>query len=476
MKQKSLVLGILFLVGAPLFAAGRVMPNLEIQVEPGIKVPVEVRLAQRRGFTLNYKTIAVGQSDQRGRVFFPSQKLKNARWLVLTFIWHPPGLAERVLVYEIGTRKGEKSPRGRLLRTDKQKSGYVLGTGLPQGDCNNLFSIEEQGNSADKTWRIRLKPARSYSDCQELGDPIDRYADIGKRNINKGNLNLYKFDDDVRMGKQFFQQLEATPENPPLRDPYINEYIETMVQRIGKNSDMPDLDYTVTVIDADVLNAFAVPGGYVFVYRGLLEDVETEAELAGVLAHEIAHVTGRHGTEGVTSAIGKVTLGMIAGQVVAEQAKDQEALVQQVVAGLIGAGTQFWIVGGTRTREAEADKLGAQYAARAGYDPRGIATLFDRWSKKKGKPQTRIDTLFSDHPSDGERVAAVTRDVAYFIPVTDDMVTSSKAFHAMKRRLKQLPPSQAQGQAAGNALFSTFQRVNQEIIGREIGLHFEQQQ
>ncbi len=471
-----LAFSLCLLAGTPLRAAGRVMPRLDIHIDSQTSVPVEVRLAQRKGFTLNYKTLATATTDRNGRVTFPSQKLKSARWLVLTFIWRPAGVAERVLVYEIGTRKGQKSPQGRLMRTDKQKSGYIAGEGLPQGDCDNLFEIAESDDPADPVWRIHLQLPKSYSECRQLDNEIDRYAEVGARNINKGDLNIYKFDDDVRMGKQFFQQLGATPENPPLRDPYINDYVAKMVARIGQNSDMPELDYTVTVIDAEVLNAFAVPGGYVFVYRGLLEEVETEAELAGVLAHEIAHVTGRHGTEGVTSAIGKTTLGMVAGQVLAEQVKDREAVVQQVVGGLIAGGTQFWIVGGTRKREAEADKLGAQYAARAGYDPRGIATLFDRWSRKKGQPKTRIDTLFSDHPSDQERVAAVSRDVAYFIPIDDSRVTSSEAFHQMKRRLKQLPPSKASGEAAGNALFSAFQQVNQQILTQEIGAHFAQEE
>ncbi|CAM2063727.1 M48 family metalloprotease [Sulfidibacter corallicola] len=457
------------LTGPPLWAKPRIMPELQVDISGSEGRPVQVRLSARSSFSLNYRQMETKVSEGDGRLVFASQPVKRMSWMVVTLAWQPAGLAERVLVYELRMKKGPKTPKGRLLVSQKQKSGYLLDSDFPIGDCNHLFNLTQN----DGVLRLAIDLPPSYLACEEGSGSVNDFNAVGNRDINQGQFNFYKFDDDLRMGNQFYREMGATPENPPLQDRQINGYVRNLVTRIGKASDMPHLDYKVTVIDADVLNAFAVPGGYVFVYRGLLNDVQSEAELAGVLAHEIAHVTGRHGTEGVTSAISKTALAMAAGELVKRETKDKDAWIGSLVQGVISGGTQYWIVGGTRKREAEADKLGAQYAQRAGYDPRGIATLFERWSQKKGHQASRLDQMFSDHPSDEARVAAVMRDVHYFLPPSPDLVRTSPEFQKMKKRLAQLPPPAQKGQTAGNALFSAFQRVNEAILSHEIRTHLE---
>jgi predicted Zn-dependent protease len=234
----------------------------------------------------------------------------------------------------------------------------------------------------------------------------------------------------------------------------VQTYVQNLVERIGKASDMPDLKFTVQVIDADVLNAFALPGGYVFVYRGLIEASENESELAGVLSHEIAHVTSRHGTEGMTSAIAKVVGATILGGIAANKLGGDDVLVKSLISGVVMTGTQFWILGGTRKREAEADHLGAEYAWRAGYDPRGLGDFFKTLSASRDAKQTRMDQFFSDHPNDEERVKANARDTGYFLPPKSDLIVSSAEYTAVKARLKGMAPSQASGEIAADALFS----------------------
>lgn len=130
---------------------------------------------------------------------------------------------------------------------------------------------------------------------------------------------------------------------------------------------------------------------------------------------------------------------------------------------------------GHQENEAEADKLGAQYAWKAGYDPHGIATLFQRWADNKGK-QSRLDKLFSDHPSDEDRVAATLREIDYFLPPKQNLIVSSPEYLAVKKQLQKLPPPKQSGEIAGNALFGAFTRVNENILSHELGSWLDDQE
>ena len=468
MKLYSILVSLFFLSSVQ--AADWIVPRIEIMVidentgkpAPGVTVTVGVRKKWFGDVRILEETV----TGRSGAAQTKEQRTDKFGYLGLGFRWTEPNLPPREMFVEVGAKKGRKSHGARKIKIKGVDGGYVI-DGETGGKCGNLFEVTGDGGLL----RIVFRKPRNYLSCEKAGNELFDINSIGSRNINAKNLNLYKFDDDVRMGGEFFKQIEQTKENPPLEDRQVNNYVKNMVGRIAKASDMPDLDFKVTVIDADVVNAFAVPGGYIFVYRGLIESTETEAELAGVIAHEIAHVTSRHGTEGVTSAISKTTLAMVAAEVASSQLKDQKEMVRNLAQTAIAGGTQFWVVGGTRKREAEADQLGVQYAWRAGYDPNGIATLFSRWAEKKGKPQTRLDEFFSDHPNDLTRVANVQREMGYFLPYKEGLIVSSNDYVSVKNRLKQLPPPKVSGETAGAALFSSFKTVNETILLNEIEGH-----
>ncbi|MDJ0837265.1 MAG: M48 family metalloprotease [Acidobacteriota bacterium] len=443
--------------------ADRVLPPVRIQVNnpEGIRAPVNVRLLSRRLYRFDYKDLAETTVDINGQARFDGQRTRKIGWLGFAFDWEPAGFPERRMVYEIRVRKGPRVSGGRSVKPDQAKSNYYIGN-TAGGDCNSLFAYEMR----DGVMHVSFTLPGTYAPCEADKRAIGDVTKIGQRNINRGKHNFYGFPEDKRMGSEFFTQLKNSNENPPLKDARVNNYVRKLVDKIGKASDMPDLAFNVTVIDADVLNAFAVPGGYIWVYRGLIEQTETEAELVGVLAHEIAHVTSRHGTEGMTSAIKKVVGAQLVGELLASQTDD--AATAEIIRGVVAGGTQFWVMGGTRKQEAEADRLGAQYAWRAGYDPAGIATLFQRWAEKKG-PQTRIDQFFSEHPNDDVRVANTRRDIGYFLPPQKNLIVSSNEYKRIKRYLKTLPPPKVRGQAAGQALFSSFAQTNEALLSKEIG-------
>jgi len=464
--SSRLLLCLLITFSPVALAFDRVLPEITVQVNDPhrIGVPVRVSLESRKIWRFNYteydaETISPGRSAT-----FSGRKEKNMGWLTLRFTWEPRNAAPRHMVYEIRVRRGPKVKGGRGIDPGETKAHYVIDENS-NGSCEDLFDYRQE---ADRSLFISFDLPLTYAPCEADGRAIASIDQIGTRNINQGKTNYFGFDEDKRMGRDFYNQL-STDENPPLEDRRTQAYITDLINRIGKASDMPDLEFKATVIDADVLNAFAVPGGYIWVYRGLIEQTETEAELVGVLAHEIAHVTSRHGTEGMTSAINKIATGMLVSEVLASQTDDQS--LKQLIRGLATGGTSFWVVGGTRISEAEADRLGAQYAQRAGYDPNGLATLFQRWGEKKGK-QTRIDELFSDHPNDATRVRNVRRDIDYFLPPGDDLIVSSRAYERIKKHLARLPRPKVAGPTAGQALFNSFAQANSALLEKEIEAYF----
>lgn len=462
-------------------AASLVVPPIEVEVvslegqQPS--AGVEVELLVREGKRDDFVTRLAVRTDASGKVRFDTRSEDKAREIALRFTWRPEGGAPpRQMRFEVSVKKGAKIQGGRLVEPGRWDSRYRMADGFG-GDCDNLFVFE----SSPEVYRVRFLRPPTYAKCQEnhvfkasKSALLDQEA-IGLRDINKGTFNLYPFEADVQMGQQFTQ--EMGPEQPLLDDPIVNDYVRDLVRDLGRASDMPGLEYQVQVVDADVLNAFALPGGYVFVYRGLIEASENESELAGVMAHELAHVTGRHGTEGVTSGMAKMLGAMVLGGVAAEEITDNRT-AQQLIVGAVMQGTNLWVLGGGRRREAEADRLGAQYAWRAGYDPRGLGTFFEKLSAQRKDDPRRLDVLFSSHPSDASRVAAVEEMVDYFLPPRGGLIggtfeTSSDGYKAAKKRLSELPPPKMAGEAVANKLFSSFADANSRLMWGEFMKYLE---
>lgn len=462
--SRMILLGtLLLLTWTPAFAKPLILPAVGVEVVDGESghpvASANVTLLAKDKRRDDYRVLESAPTDPAGRAQFAPTSVDDLGYFAVRVEWTEEDRPKRGLVYQFKAKKGKKRAGGRAAEPGRTRSYYDL-NGTLEGDCKNLFSVRQASGSVTLTFR---KPS-GYAECQKAHFKHADVSGIGERNINARGRNLYSFDRDIQMGRQFSDSMG--PQQPILDDPVVNRYVVGLIDRLGQASDMPDLDYHVQVIDADVLNAFALPGGYVFVYRGLIEATETESELVGVLAHEIAHVTGRHGTEGVTSGMAKMATAMVLGGVVAEGITDNRA-AQELIVGSVMAGTNLWVMGGTRKRESEADRLGSQYALRAGYDPRGLATFFDKLSAQREHKGSRLDKYFSDHPPDDVRVANVGEMVDYFLPPRDDLIVSSLDYLAIKKRLADMPPPRLAGEPAANALFSSFKAANEELMWTE---------
>jgi predicted Zn-dependent protease len=221
-------------------------------------------------------------------------------------------------------------------------------------------------------------------------------------------------------------------------DPMITEYVNRVAQNLVLHSDAK-VPFTVKVIDSDEVNAFALPGGFFYVNKGLILAADNEAELAGVMAHEISHVIARHAVENQTKAnlmqygalAGIILLGGIPG------------MVLQNTAG-IGMMTAFMKF--SRSAEAEADKLGTEYLYAAGYDPTALATMFEKLEAKNKKKPGTIAKIFADHPAPADRRAASLALAARF-PEHEEYVINTSEFNRVKSRLLRL--SNAKASTAG---------------------------
>jgi predicted Zn-dependent protease len=257
---------------------------------------------------------------------------------------------------------------------------------------------------------------------------------IGKRNINSGIIAKMSgsTEKEVRMGREAAAEVDRQAKF--VDDPIITEYVNRVGQNIVLHSDAK-VPFTIKVIDSDEVNAFALPGGFFYVNKGLLLAADNEAELAGVMAHEIAHVAARHAVENQTKASlleyaalgGSIFLGGIPG------------LIYQNTAGigLLGIFMKF-----SRGAEEEADKLGVQYMYAAGYDPGAMATMFEKLEAKNKKKPGFISRAFASHPAPPDRRATSLALAARF-PDHDEYVISSSEFQRVKNRLLRLSNARA---------------------------------
>jgi beta-barrel assembly-enhancing protease len=248
---------------------------------------------------------------------------------------------------------------------------------------------------------------------------------IGTRDINKGNiLPTMSLDKEIALGHQLAAQVERQAKL--FNDPVVNEYVNRIEQNIVRNSDAK-VPFTIRIIDSDEVNAFALPGGFLFVNTGLILAADQEAELAGVLAHETAHVAARHGAETASK----------------EQALNLASIPLIFVGGVAGVGARqaagiaipVTFLKFTRNQEAEADYLGAQYMYKAGYDPSAMLSFFEKLqAKEKAKPGT-MSSLFTDHPPTAARIAAIKQEIETILPNRGQYVVSTSEFDGVKARL-----------------------------------------
>jgi len=252
--------------------------------------------------------------------------------------------------------------------------------------------------------------------------------DIGNRDIN-GNValifpNFVSLEKEIQMGAQYAQFFEQTARL--VEDPVVNEYVDRLGQKIVKNSDAK-VPFVIKVVDTDEVNAFALPGGYFYVNKGLILEAENEAELAGVMAHEIAHVAARHATERMTKSqlmqFATIPALFVGGY------WTQYAIYQG-----LGMGMSLAVLGITRSSEAEADQLGTQYLWNTGLDPQGFITFFEKLEAKEKNKPGKFASFFRTHPPVEDRIVKVQEEISY-LPVKDEYVVTTSEFDQVKQRL-----------------------------------------
>jgi len=252
--------------------------------------------------------------------------------------------------------------------------------------------------------------------------------EIGNRDVGKG-VNFYSLEKEIALGKQLAQEVERQAK--VIDDPVIAEYINRVGQNLVRNSDAK-VPFTIKVLDTEEVNAFALPGGFFFVNSGLILKAESESELAGVMAHEIAHVALRHGTK-------QATRGEIAqiGMMVASIAVPYTMVGYGALQGanlLIPMGFLRF----SRAMESEADFYGLQYMYKTGYDPVSFVDFFEKIeSMEKKKPGT-VAKVFSTHPMTDDRIKKAQDEIQKILPSKPEYVVNTSEFGDVRARLAML--------------------------------------
>jgi predicted Zn-dependent protease len=251
---------------------------------------------------------------------------------------------------------------------------------------------------------------------------------IGNRSVGHG-INFYSLEKEIALGKQLAQQVDTSSKF--IEDPVVNEYVNRVGQNLVRHSDA-QVPFTIKVIDSDAVNAFALPGGFFYVNSGLILRADEESELAGVMAHEIAHVAARHGTRNATK-------GEIA----------QMATIPLMIFGPVGW-TGYALYEGlnialpitflrfSRSAEAEADYLGLQYMYKSGYDPNSFVTFFEKIEAEERKQPGTIPKIFATHPPTPDRVEAAQKEISTILPTEPEYIVTTSEFDTVKARLRSI--------------------------------------
>src|SRR5918912_4189905 len=247
--------------------------------------------------------------------------------------------------------------------------------------------------------------------------------EIGNRDVGKG-VNFYSLEKEIALGKQLAQEVEHQAKI--VDDPVIAEYVNRVGQNLVRNSDAK-VPFTIKVIDSEEVNAFALPGGFFFVNSGLILKAESEAELAGVMAHEIAHVAARHGTRQATKgelanimSIPLIFMGGWAGYAIRQGA---------------GLAIPMGFLTFSRAMEREADYLGLQYLYKSGYDPTAFVDFFEKLQSMEKRKPGSLAKVFATHPMNDDRIKAAQNEIQSILAPKPEYVVNTSEFNDVKSRL-----------------------------------------
>jgi beta-barrel assembly-enhancing protease len=281
-----------------------------------------------------------------------------------------------------------------------------------------------QGFAKEETEKTE-KADKDKDDKKQKNKKKDPDA-IGDRDVGKG-VNFYSIEKEIALGKQVAQEIERQAK--VIDDPVIAEYVNRVGQNLVRNSDVK-VPVTIKVLDAEEVNAMALPGGFFFVNSGLILKAESESELAGVMAHEIAHIAARHGTRQATrgqvvnlASIPLIFMGGWTGYG-----------IRQATSVLVPMGFLKF----SRSFEQEADLLGLQYLYKAGYDPTSFVDFFEKiQSMEKKKPGT-LAKVFASHPMTDDRIKDSQKNIEELLTAKPEYVVTTSEFNDVKSRLAQL--------------------------------------
>jgi hypothetical protein len=284
---------------------------------------------------------------------------------------------------------------------------------------------DSSASSGDST-STEPPPIQEPDDSKVKHDGSEKDVDaIGNRKVGARGLgNWYSLETEIKMGQQFAMQVEQSVKL--VQDPVVTEYVNRIGQNLVRNSDA-QVPFTIKVIDSDEVNAFALPGGFFYVNSGLILAADEEAELAGVMAHEISHVCARHGMRQQTRAnwaqIGTIPLIFVGGG------------IGYGIYEASGLALPLTFMKFQRSFEAEADYLGLQYMYKTGYDPQAFISFFEKLQAKEKKKPGTLAKAFASHPQTPDRIEASQREIATILPARAQYIVSTSEFDDVKARL-----------------------------------------
>jgi hypothetical protein len=459
------------------------MNKINVKINDSLKNKLSLELTLKKGlFKKEFRTISKDLSSSESVLKLDS--IKNVTQIDYKLILNSDinvdrnDIQEAVLTGKIKLR-GRKSLKSNSIARDRLKisTEHKFKADI---ECDNIIDVK---STESKSLTIDLSSFENLSKCS--GDDIAEYSISGIpfRKVSAGR-NKYSIEDDKRLGLDFVNQFEKENSEIILSTEHpMSKYMQYQMEQIAKHSDMPELVPRVRVINADVLNAFALPGGYVYVFRGLIERAPDLHSVMGVLGHEWAHVTARHGTRGMTRGIRAITVGIgiaAIGVIGAEFIDDDKALLKQIVKGSAMAlglgGAQMYILSRGRQQELEADRLGSQYAQSAGFKPTGIATMFREFKRLAPQGNSTLEKALSSHPHHDERIDKNLIYSSLFYPKANIQRNHSAIVNGEEIRyedaLAQLSsmsiPSKVESESVASAFVQTLHSQNEMNILKDV--------
>jgi beta-barrel assembly-enhancing protease len=316
------------------------------------------------------------------------------------------------------TKKDKHKKKDKNDKADKDNP-CPAGTEPVAGDVAASSKVDPEKIVEVGSQKVNVKPG-SIDDVSAVGN-----RDIGGRGLG----NWYSTDTEIKMGKMYATEIEKSTRF--ITDPVVTEYVNRIGQNIVKNSDFK-VPFTIKVIDSDEINAMALPGGFFYVNSGLILNADEEAELAGVMAHETAHVCAHHAVREQTrmnyAQLGTIPLIMMTGY-------------SWTGYGIYEA-TQFAVpltfLKFSRDFEAQADFLGIQYMYRSGYDPQAFISFFEKVQALEKRKPGLVAKAFSDHPQTPDRISHSQEEIARILPARDEYTVTTSEFDDVKARLARI--------------------------------------